>query len=747
MTESAQVYHDYLTELGVFSGELPDILLKAVGSISTNATPKMKVLMAMSELVLFASNLRKPIHLYNEVIMPVNSISFLLSASGTAKDSSLNAIRGAMAPAYASIEKYRKEHAIELAKAKAVTAGKEEDDWREFYSSPRDLFPALSNQAAMLKHFAALEAGKWGAGSINVSEIGTALQSNKNFTEMVDSLSIGYDLGKIPSVLLKDDANQTPSIKGLPINALLFGSADLILYDEKVREKFKLELSSKLSRRGTICYEDTVIARTVIKTKEDIKAKRKATKDARTRANNFKLELSPIFQDLVETTTTVPLIMPEDTQELYDDYLAYNDELAADMTKLHPLSILSRGHAQWRALKLAGAWAILNGKDSISKQCLIYGISCVEYFMEDMAKFETAVELADYELFSKYMTAIAENGKSSISLHILIKLGYISKTGNSTTKMIELVKLASSYDPTGIYSVQESKIFYELIEKTDVIGASHLAIDNSGIQQAIRDHRPKSIIQEEKSKVAASALQGYVYDEAVFASLGNLLTTDLAFTPFQLIDGKRGKENTHGKIKWVCLDVDDSKITDEEAHIILSSLNHHIARTSDVDNPFKFRIILELDAAVEVPDKIWKYFLESLQDYLSINIDPISRSHIIFGYVGRNVLSVTDAFTLEAKEHLMFAHSAEASKPVQVELSAKQKEVALGTPMSTYAYAFEAGMGEGSRRLIQAAYHARKLGASNHDIELLIHEINDYWEYPMDLNRLETTILVQVRRF
>jgi len=46
--------------------------------------------------------------------------------------------------------------------------------------------------------------------------------------EIVKTISIGYDLGKIPAKIVKSSENQTDSIDGLPINALFFGSQDAI---------------------------------------------------------------------------------------------------------------------------------------------------------------------------------------------------------------------------------------------------------------------------------------------------------------------------------------------------------------------------------------------------------------------------------------------------------------------------------------------------------------------------------------
>lgn len=734
----------FLEEYNCFSEEMSPILKAGVDTINTEAPYKMRLMMAASELITFASMLRKPMQLPDGSIIPVNAITFILSGSGTAKDSSMNMIRKPLVPAYAEIHKIRIANAKKQAENLAIQNGKEPEEWMSFYSAPRDLFAGISTYEGMIKHFGKLEAGRFGAGYLQVSELGSELQTSKHLMANIEALSVGYDTGYIPPTLVKSDDLQLPTIKNLPICGLLFGSFDIILYDEAVKEKFLLAFSTKLSRRSWVHYNTTV---TVKEDTGDVKKNYLRKKRRKEEAAASQLALEKLMTPLVSTTTADPLTLTEDADMLYETYMDYNDKVATGMSKLYPVSILSRKHSHWKALKFACVLAILNGRETIELEDVIYAIRFTEHFASDLREFEVELAKEKYEVFTDYMHTRATDGKATITAHALRKLGYISKTGNIDAKMMELVKMASSSDPDGIYSVHETKIFYERIEKTDIIGASWIAVDNSGIQKAVADHRPKSVIMKEKSKVAQYAITGYTYSESDFPTLGGLLGMDMAFTPFKLHDSTRGKENTHGHIKWVCLDIDDSKITDQEAHEILSTINHHIARTSDPDNPFKFRLILELDAAVDIPDKIWVHFLKSLQDFLAINIDLISRSHIVFGYAGREILSVTDQEPLNAKEHLMYAHSAEAAKPKKPQLTEAQRKAALSTPLSTFGYAFEAGHGEGSRKMIGAAHHANKLGLSNHDIEMLMHEINDYWEYPMSAQRLETTILSQVRRF
>ena len=85
-------------------------------------------------------------------------------------------------------------------------------------------------------------------------------------------------------------------------------------------------------------------------------------------------------------------------------------------------------------------------------------------------------------------------------------------------------------------------------------------------------------------------------------------------------------------------------------------------------------------------------------------------------------------------------------KPVAPTYTAAEKRALLSDPLSTFAYAFEAKTGEGSRSLIRAAYHAKDLGLGYDDVVELMYEINSYWDVPLDQKRFDSTILTQIKR-
>jgi hypothetical protein len=430
--------------------------------------------------------------------------------------------------------------------------------------------------------------------------------------------------------------------------------------------------------------------------------------------------------EVMETIDHTPLPLTKEAQSLYYSYLEYNKLLAEDIDAQHEISQLSRTHSHWKTLKLSGAFATLRNSQVIDKEDFIYAINFTELYAEDLQAFEVELEKETYEVFIDYMHLMHKSGKESIkiSAHKLKKLGFIKGTGAIHTKLKDLVDISTSADKTGIYTVVDDTIVYEKIRKTNINGASFLEVTGT------------------KQERAYQCAEGFTYADTSFEYLKNLLAMDLAFSPFEFREGKRGKNNIIGGTSWAILDIDESNLTDEEVHFILEDINHHIARTSNPDNGYKFRVIIQLDAYVELAIQEFPYFMQSISESLGLKSDKLSILQIYFGYEGREVLSQTTGHKVEVKDHLLFAKAKVTEKEkARVELSPKERKAALDSPFATFDYAFEAENGEGTRKMISAAYKAKDLGATNDEIVTLMEEINDYWDVSMDPQRFENTIL------
>ena len=724
-----------LTEEKVFDGTLPPILSKIVDAIPNQGIPsRMKYTIAISELILFASHMRKNIAHWNGSLIPINTISFSISGSGTGKDSSVKAARKCFSSGYQILDKKRKDIATEKAIKLATLAGKENpEDWavyKEFWRSPDDLFASPdSTLKGLIKHFNALEDSGIGAGFLYSGEVGSEMSSGMK--ELFRFMAEVYDEGSKEVKLIGDKSEQLKPLKNLPVSALFVGSQVDLLFDESIKAMFKREFSGRLARRSIFNFSPETIPS--VNYGDDLEAMLDADILLEERALQARKIVDETVKDIAKhhmNTIGGILTVDSETHKLFLLYKRYNEELAETISAKYPIAKIARLHMQWKGLKIAGAIAIFNKHDSIQKSDYISAISFIEMVSNDLQNFERELVKEAYEVFVDYVHYRAVDGKFSMGLHDIRKLGYIPTTGQPKVRMRELVSLASSYDKEGIYTVCEEGICYEAQVKTELKGTS--AVEVSGT----------------KAQRQKQCANGFIFHETSFEDLSILLSEDYAYTPFQFKGGKRSNENLIGGCSYVVLDIDDSKITDEEAHFLLSDINHHIARTSDPNNAFKFRVLIELDVMVDIPSIQWKHFISDISEHLSLTPDILPKAQIYFSYEGRTVLSTLDAEPLKAKQFIVSSAEKLANnapnKPTA--LPKAQQQALLNDQLGTFFYAFDAKDGAGSRAMIRAAKHAKDLGGDQEYVCNLIKAINAYWTTGMKQDRLEKTILSQIRR-
>lgn len=82
-----------INSLNLFEGNMPEIVTAIADSIPSQTIPyRMKIALAVSEIMLFISQFKINIKHWNDSIIPINNIMFCIAKSGASKDSSLKAI-------------------------------------------------------------------------------------------------------------------------------------------------------------------------------------------------------------------------------------------------------------------------------------------------------------------------------------------------------------------------------------------------------------------------------------------------------------------------------------------------------------------------------------------------------------------------------------------------------------------------------------------------------------------------------
>lgn len=734
MDNTLSLLKERLDKEGLFNTELPELLQTLTETVVAHLPEKMKLTLAVSEIVLFTSQYRKNIKHWNGSLIPINAITFCLAKSGAAKDSSVKMIRKCFKPAYNKLHELKLKESENLAIQTAIEEGEKTpykwQTYKKYHIPPNPLVTAPSTVEGFIQHLNDVDKLGIGAGFMYTGEFGSELASNSTFTDNIRLLAELYDEGTKEVKVLKDRNSQSQEIENFPVSALFIGSQDNLLLDENVKRKFKTEFTTKLARRSFFNFNKKEVPQKAYKNLDEMLAdeKERELKSARVReiAEEYITELHEYLSRQQEPFIKVA----DEVIDLFILYKKYNENLAETMEHQLQISKLARQHLQWKALKLSGAFALIKGDFTITAQEYKEAATFTEMLHEDIIEFEKELSKEPYEMFVDYVhNYIGGSDSMFVDVYTLKKLGYLPSSTNLIPKIKDFSLLVSSCDPKGIYTPKENGINFQKIQKNDEIGIAFLRVSGN---KADRKRR---------------CATGYEYGYITFKELADVLEEDLAFCPFEFKDGVRGKENLLGTTRWIALDIDKKYIKDEEAHILLEDINHHIARTSDPDNPYKFRLLLELDSEIDVPDNEWKYFLESISMELGIGLDLLPKSQIFYSYAGRNILSVTDEKPLSVKEHLINASHRALSKEKEKPKSKKQKSDLLSNRRETFNAAYEAKDGEGSRKLVWAAKYAIELGADYEEVVEIVSEINEYWVHPLEETRFQNTIIKQIKRW
>jgi hypothetical protein len=733
-----------LAESGAFTGEKNKYINNIIEAISfPTVDPKMKAVIAVAQLTAFASQFRRNIKLWDDhTEVPINVISFVITGSGAGKDSSVKAARKCFKGGYALIEDAANDisisKAIEQANEEGLPNAKDVAIYGPYLRPvpPVDIMPTTG--PGLIQHINDIGDLGVSAGFLYTGEFSDELAYNQDMVENIKTLSEIYDTGDKEVKYTKGIEYRSKAIEGQPVSALFVGSPGHILYDESTKKKFNIAFMSKLARRSWFCYAPDKIEEEVFNTLEEFWAYEE-TIEAKSKQARIGMDVEACTVASHNLKKVGELItVSKDVERLYKTYKRYNNDLADLLPNQESTYGLIRRHLQWKALKLAGAFTVMNLEDEISSESFIEAIRFCEILDKDMEEFEKDLNKSSHELLVDFFhTKTLADGGSEISIHDLKKQGFMMNV--SRNKLKEMVALCAGYDRNSVYSIinDGSAIYYEPIIKTDVINVSYKEIDCTALNRAVATNSLEKIRQA-KHDIGSTINYGFESADVTFAELPQLLEQDYAFSPFKFKDGVRSKKTLEAGTKWLVLDIDKSPLSAEEAHMMLGDVNHHISLTSNNDDVFKFRVLLELDAQVNLDQVSWKYFYLKIADDLGLNADPLPQSQIFYSYAGRSIYSNTETSPISTRDYLMYAKEMAVDKESQNKvMSTAQKRAQLNDPTTTFEWAFEANFGEGSRQMYRMVRYAQDLGATLEESLQLLEDVNEYWEQPMVQERLD----------
>lgn len=723
-----------LDELEALTPKLNHITQMVVNAIPfTTVHERMKATVAISQISHFASQFKRNIVLPDGTPVPINSIAFVIKGSGYGGDSSVKSAKKCFKPGFEMIEDARKRQvvreAIKLAEEAGEDPATEYANYKQYMKPIPPIDVRVTTEPGLIQHLNDIGELELSAPNLFSGEFSDELAYNPDMVSNIKVISELYDLGDMESKYTKGIEFRSKSISGQAVSALFVGAPGHILYDEATKKKFYVAFMSKLARRSWFCYVPDRIPEPVFTSVDEMLEYEESIEQKAKEARASMIDLVKSITKFGIDSAGKDIQVSDDVYSLFKIYKRYNSELVDSSYNPDSTSALIRRHLQWKALKLAGAFAVLDMSDTIELNHYLEAIQFAELLDKDMEQFEYDLNKAPHERFADFIrTQITPDGKAVISVHDIKKHGFLSNV--SISKLHELKQLCIGYDQSGIYTVvnEGGAIQYEPIVKTDVLGISYKPINVTALNRAL-ESGDQDRIDAAKNAIGSTVAYGFEVEDYTFADLAYMLQEDFAYSPFRFRNGIRGKDNIMGGTKFLVLDIDNSLLSAEEVHFMMSDINHHIALTSDASNNHKFRVLIELDSPVELSAQAWKFFYLEIANDLALKVDPLPQSQIFFSYSGRPIWSNLDAEPLEVRTYLMNAlERVEAKSATKRKLTTPQKKVQLDDPFTTFEYVYMCRPGSGSRNIHRMMLHAKDLGADLDYVIEQIEDINAYWD-------------------
>ena len=428
-------------------------------------------------------------------------------------------------------------------------------------------------------------------GSLNlqIDEIGT------NLTGVLEILAPYlelYDVGKIKQKLTKNtsDNKRVKEIHGMtPANLLAFGTPSRLLDGGQTEQEFYTLLDTGYARRCFFAYATEHTTNLELDPTK-VLAQRKASN-----SGTFLEDMSDAIGDLADPCNLHRRIrMGEAVQLLFIEYEIQCKQQAMEYREHEEMKKAEVTHRHFKAMKLAGVYAFMQGSPEITEQHAYQAIKLAEEsgmaFLNLLARDRAHVKLA------KYVATV----NTPLSQHDLIEdLPFYKGTISHKNEMMQLA-IAYGYQNNIIIK----KRFEDGIE----------FLTGETLQQTDLDN----MVLSHSNDLAYN----YQTDTAPWDKL-HLLTQlpDKHWCNHGFDKGHRSDDNAVPGFNMVVLDC-DGDLQLSTAQMLLQdyrAMFYTTKRHTDAKN--RFRVILPINYRLELDSDDYKEFMRNLFDWLPFKVD------------------------------------------------------------------------------------------------------------------------------
>jgi len=688
--------------------------------------------------------------------IPTNVFAMIYAGSGLGKDASFNLGLDILKKSDDLIMERIAIDAENKAKLKAISKNNKKQEkakvpkdkivedtngWETFYSSPHNGHIKMATYEGLLDAAEIqIKSGDYGNLFLGISELGNSLKLDPNIDRALMVVSEMYDTGNVAEDLKKTKELKTGAIEGLGLSMLAHTSPAPLVRNPKVSEQINNLEGSYLGRRSFHLFSTDNEFVNNVEIWDDLDDQARNMQESTHVSVNAinKLETIAISstQRILDGTDLNKLTLTEEAELLYYKYLLLNKwyrmlSYFKDTEFLYEGLLPELINRHWKAVKLAGIWALAQNTSVIDKDILSSAIYFTEFVGGGLRRLMYTINLETHERFVK---AIEEGDiLESIRFDQLIKQNYVKKADKNQIGAL-LTAINSALQGKTVVTADYKKAtlnITQIKESEDNYGFSYLQFTKGTSKEDRLD----------------KAYKGFTYHKTELLNLTKLLNQDCAYSPFKFKDGYRKDDNVESTTNYVVLDVDKSDLDMELLHeTYLSGTLHIIATTSNPNNKHKFRVLIPIKQELGENNVIYKYVIQRIANELMLDIDLLGRSQVMFAYSNSTVLHNIDTKLkpMDISNYIKDSATAVQAKNYTNTLTKAQKAKAQSDMANDFEtqfnFAINAPHGQGSVKLFGAGMKMKQAGCTPREIEIYLNKINSMWSSPMPHNRMSKII-------
>lgn len=675
-----------------------------------------RVLIAFQFCVM-ASQMRCTIKTPDRGLIPINLYALNLATSGAGKGHSTNILEESVFHQFRdrfmeTFDFIAETNLSKLAADRSLRKNVPEDEEhirtvKEFQALGPLVYTFDSGTPAALKQMRhKLLMANCGSMNLVIDEIGSNLLANK---EVLTTLLELYDVGGIRPKITKvtaDNARNEEIIGRTPTNLMMFGTPSKLLNGGKEEEELDSMLDTGYARRCLFGITHGV-KKNMALTAAEIFALRTDTA-----TNKYLEDLADRLEMLADMSNiNTKLVMQDATSLELIEYQMSCERLAMEMPEHEELRKAEMTHRYFKALKLAGAYAFIDGSPELTIQHLHYAIKLVE---DSGEAFQMLLNRdRPYVKLAKYLSA---NGKEVTQADLVQDLPYY-RGGNGQRNEILTLAIAWGY-------------------KNNII-------IKKAYQDGIEFLRGEALKPTDLSQIyiahSTDMTTGYIGERAPWDKLHVL--TQMAgrhWLNHHVQGGYRKEENAIPGFNMVVIDIDGT-VNLSTAKLLLSGYKAMFYTTkSHTAEVNRFRILLPLNYELKMDAKDFKEFYNNVLAGLPFSADP-QCAHRCKKWLSHNGhYEYVDGELFDALPFI----------PKTAKDEERKKQLDTQQQMDNLERWILNNSGDGNRNnmLLKYAMILVDAGFSEQNVGTKVIELNNKMPDKLDEMEIRSTILVSVAR-